>query len=129
MNEDKRLKFLFKERYKADLKLVKNININRITPDIVKISDLSFIDEYYNGIFYRFTKKEKKYNFEIEPLSNEDKKMFEKYINEYKDTAKGRELIIYFNMLKLAIDTVLIYYNTDGTKKSVDEVIKYIISD
>ena len=55
--------------------------------------------------------------------------MFEKYINEYKDTAKGRELIIYFNMLKLAIDTVLIYYNTDGTKKSVDEVIKYIISD
>lgn len=129
MNEDKRLKFLFKERYKADLKLVKNININRITPDIVKISDLSFIDEYYNGIFYRFAKKEKKYNFEIEPLSNEDKKMFEKYINEYKDTAKGRELIIYFNMLKLAIDTVLIYYNTDGTKKSVDEVIKYIISD
>ena len=129
MNEDKRLEFLFKERYKADLKLVKNININRITPDIVKISDLSFIDEYYNGIFYRFTKKEKKYNFEIKPLSNEDKKMFEKYINEYKDTAKGRELIIYFNMLKLAIDTVLIYYNTDGTKKSVDEVIKYIISD
>lgn len=129
MNEKERLEFLFKERYKADLKLVKNININRITPDIVKISDLSFIDEYYNGIFYRFTKKEKKYNFEIEPLSNEDKKMFEKYINEYKDTAKGRELIIYFNMLKLAIDTVLIYYNTDGTKKSVDEVIKYIISD
>lgn len=129
MNEDKRLKFLFKERYEADLKLVKNINNNRRTPDIVKISDLSFIDEYYNGIFYRFAKKEKKYNFEIEPLSNEDKKMFEKYINEYKDTAKGRELIIYFNMLKLAIDTVLIYYNTDGTKKSVDEVIKYIISD
>lgn len=129
MNEDKRLKFLFKKRYEADLKLVKNINNNRRTPDIVKISDLSFIDEYYNGIFYRFAKKEKKYNFEIEPLSNEDKKMFEKYINEYKDTAKGRELIIYFNLLKLAIDTVLIYYNTDGTKKSVDEVIKYIISD
>lgn len=129
MNEKERLEFLFKERYEADLKLVKNINNNRRTPDIVKISDLSFIDEYYNGIFYRFAKKEKKYNFEIEPLSNEDKKMFEKYINEYKDTAKGRELIIYFNMLKLAIDTVLIYYNTDGTKKSVDEVIKYIISD
>ena len=129
MNEDKRLKFLFKERYKADLKLVKNININRITPDIVKISDLSFIDEYYNGIFYRFAKKEKKYNFEIQPFSNEDKKMFNKYINEYKDTAKGRELIIYFNMLKLAIDTVLIYYNTDGTKKSMEEVIKYIIKE
>lgn len=128
MNENKRLKFLFEERYEADLKLVKNIN-NRITPDIVKISDLSFIDEHYNGIFYRFAKKEKKYNFEIEPLSNEDKKMFEKYINEYKDTAKGRELIIYFNMLKLAIDTVLIYYNTNGTKKSMEEVIKYIIKE
>lgn len=127
MNEDKRLKFLFKKRYEADLKLVKNINNNRRTPDIVKISDLSFIDEYYNGIFYRFAKKEKKYNFEIEPLSNEDKKMFAKYINEYKDTAKGREFIIYFNMLKLAIDTVLIYYNTNGTKKSMEEVIKYII--
>lgn len=126
MNENKRLKFFFEERYEADLKLVKNIN-NRITPDLIKISDLSFIDEYYNGIFYRFTKKEKKYNFEIEPLSNEDKKMFEKYINEYKNTAKGRELIIYFNMLKLAIDTVLIYYNTNGTKKSMEEVIKYII--
>ena len=61
MNEKERLEFLFKERYEADLKLVKNININRITPDIVKISDLSFIDEYYNGIFYRFTKKEKKF--------------------------------------------------------------------
>mgnify|MGYP004479186107 CR=1 FL=1 len=128
MNEKERLEFLFKERYEDDLELVKNIN-NRITPYLIKISDLSFIDEYYNGIFYRFTKKEKKYNFEIEPLSNEDKKMFAKYINEYKDTAKGREFIIYFNMLKLAIDTVLIYYNTDGTKKSVDEVIKYIISD
>lgn len=128
MNENKRLKFLFEKRYEADLKLVKNIN-NRITPDIVKISDLSFIDEHYNGIFYRFAKKEKKYNFEIEPLSNEDKKMFEKYINEYKDTAKGRELIIYFNMLKLAIDTVLIYYNTNGTKKSMEEVIKYIIKE
>lgn len=128
MNENKRLKFLFEKRYEADLKLVKNIN-NRITPDIVKISDLSFIDEHYNGIFYRFAKKEKKYNFEIEPLSNEDKKMFEKYINEYKDTAKGRELIIYFNMLKLAIDTVLIYYNTNGTKKSVEEIIKYIIKE
>lgn len=128
MNENKRLKFLFEERYEADLKLVKNIN-SRITPDIVKISDLSFIDEYYNGIFYRFTKKEKKYNFEIEPLSNEDKKMFEKYINEYKDTAKERELTIYFNMLKLAIDTVLIYYNTNGTKKSMEEVIKYIIKE
>lgn len=127
MNEDKRLKFLFKERYEADLMLVKNINNNRRTPDIVKISDLSFIDEYYNGIFYRFAKKEKKYNFEIKPLSKEDKKMFEKYINEYKDTAKGRELIIYFNMLKLAIDTVLIYYNTNGTKKSTEEVINYII--
>ena len=128
MNENKRLKFLFEKRYEADLKLVKNIN-NRITPDIVKISDLSFIDEYYNWIFYRFAKKEKKYNFEIEPLSNEDKKMFEKYINEYKNTAKGRELIIYFNMLKLAIDTVLIYYNTNGTKKSMEEVIKYIIKE
>lgn len=128
MNENKRLKFFFEERYEADLKLVKNIN-NRITPDLIKISDLSFIDEYYNGIFYRFTKKEKKYNFEIEPLSNEDKKMFEKYINEYKNTAKGRELIIYFNMLKLAIDTVLIYYNTNGTKKSMEEVIKYIIKE
>ena len=128
MNENKRLKFLFEKRYEADLKLVKNIN-SRITPDIVKISDLSFIDEYYNGIFYRFTKKEKKYNFEIEPLSNEDKKMFAKYINEYKDTAKGREFIIYFNMLKLAIDTVLIYYNTNGTKKSMEEVIKYIIKE
>lgn len=128
MNENKRLKFLFEERYEDDLELVKNIN-KRITPDLIKISDLSFIDEYYNGIFYRFAKKEKKYNFEIEPLSNEDKKMFEKYINEYKGTAKERELTIYFNMLKLAIDTVLIYYNTDGTKKSVDEVIKYIISD
>lgn len=126
MNENKRLKFFFEERYEADLKLVKNIN-NRITPDLIKISDLSFIDEYYNGIFYRFATKEKKYNFEIEPLSNEDKKMFEKYINEYKNTAKGRELIIYFNMLKLAIDTVLIYYNTNGTKKSMEEVIKYII--
>ena len=128
MNENKRLKFLFEKRYEADLKLVKNIN-SRITHDIVKISDLSFIDEYYNGIFYRFTKKEKKYNFEIEPLSNEDKKMFAKYINEYKDTAKGREFIIYFNMLKLAIDTVLIYYNTNGTKKSMEEVIKYIIKE
>ena len=126
MNENKRLKFFFEERYEADLKLVKNIN-NRITPDLIKISDLSFIDEYYNGIFYRFTKKEKKYNFEIEPLSNEDKKMFEKYINEYKNTAKGRELIIYFNMLKLAIDTVLIYYNANGTKKKIEEVINYII--
>lgn len=128
MNENKRLKFLFEERYEDDLELVKNIN-NRITPVLIKISDLSFIDEYYNGIFYRFAKKEKKYNFEIEPLSNEDKKMFEKYINEYKGTAKERELTIYFNMLKLAIDTVLIYYNTNGTKKSVEEVIKYIISD
>ena len=128
MNENKRLKFLFEERYEADLKLVKNIN-KRITPDIVKISDLSFIDEYYNGIFYRFAKKEKKYNFEIEPLSNEDKNMFEKYINEYKGTAKERELTIYFNMLKLAIDTVLIYYNTNGTKKSMEEVIKYIIKE
>lgn len=128
MNENKRLKFLFEERYEDDLELVKNIN-NRITPVLIKISDLSFIDEYYNGIFYRFEKKEKKYNFEIKPLSNEDKKMFDKYINEYKDTAKERELTIYFNMLKLAIDTVLIYYNTNGTKKSVEEVIKYIISD
>lgn len=90
---------------------------------------MSFIDEYYNGIFYRFTKKEKKYNFEIETLSNDEKKMFNKYINEYKDTAKGRELIIYFNMLKLAIDTVLIYYNTDGTRKAREEVIKYIINE
>lgn len=128
MNENKRLKFLFEERYEDDLELVKNIN-NRITPVLIKISDLSFIDEYYNGIFYRFEKKEKKYNFEIKPLSNKDKKMFDKYINEYKDTAKERELTIYFNMLKLAIDTVLIYYNTNGTKKSVEEVIKYIISD
>lgn len=128
MNENKRLKFLFEERYEDDLELVKNIN-NRITPVLIKISDLSFIDEYYNGIFYRFAKKEKKYNFEIKPLSNEDKKMFDKYINEYKDTAKERELTIYFNMLELAIDTVLIYYNTNGTKKSVEEVIKYIISD
>lgn len=58
MNEDKRLKFLLEERYEADLKLVKNIN-NRITPDLIKISDLSFIDEYYNGIFYRFAKKKR----------------------------------------------------------------------
>lgn len=81
------------------------------------------------GYFIDLQKKEKKYNFEIEPLSNEDKKMFEKYINEYKDTAKERELTIYFNMLKLAIDTVLIYYNTNGTKKSMEEVIKYIIKE
>ena len=55
--------------------------------------------------------------------------MFEKYINEYRDTAKERELTIYFNMLKFAIDTVLIYYNTNGTKKSMEEVIKYIIKE
>lgn len=128
MNKEKILKYLFKERYKADLELVKNIN-NRKTPDIIKNSDLSFIDEYYNGIFYRFTKKEKKYNFEIESLSKDEKQMFDKYINEYKNTAKGRELIIYFNMLKLAIDTILIYYNTNGTKKSMEEVIKYIIKE
>ena len=73
--------------------------------------------------------KKKKYNFEIKPLSNEDKKIFEKYINEYKDTAKEREITIYFNMLKLAIDTVLIYYNTNGTKKIMEEVIKYIIKE
>ena len=128
MNKEKILKYLFKERYKADLELVKNIN-NRKTPDIIKNSDLSFIDEYYNGIFYRFTKKEKKYNFEIESLSKDEKQMFDKYINEYKNTAKGRELIIYFNMLKLAINTILIYYNTDGTKKNMEEVIKYVIKE
>lgn len=55
--------------------------------------------------------------------------MFDKYINEYKNTAKGRELIIYFNMLKLAINTILIYYNTDGTKKNMEEVIKYVIKE
>ena len=74
-------------------------------------------------------KKKKKYNFEIKPLSNEDKKIFEKYINEYKDTAKEREITIYFNMLQLAIDTILIYYNTNGAKKSIEEVIKYIIKE
>lgn len=73
--------------------------------------------------------KKKKYNFEIKPLSNEDKKMFEKYINEYKDTAKEREITIYFNMLQLAIDTILIYYNTNGAKKSIEKVIKYIIKE
>ena len=128
MNKEKILKYLFKERYKSDLELVKNIN-NRRTPNIIKNSDLSFIDEYYNGIFHRFTKKEKKYNFEIKPISKDEKQMFDKYINEYKNTAKGRELIIYFNMLKLAIGTILIYYNTDGTKKSTEEVIKYIIKE
>ena len=128
MNKEKILKYLFKERYKADLELVKNIN-NRRTPDIIKNSDLSFIDEYYNGIFHRFTKKEKKYNFEIKPISKDEKQMFDKYINEYKNTAKGRELIIYFNMLKLAINTILIYYNTDGTKKNMEEVIKHVIKE
>ena len=73
--------------------------------------------------------KKKKYNFEIKPLSNEDKKIFEKYINEYKDTAKEREITIYFNMLQLAIDTILIYYNTNGAKKIMEEVIKYIIKE
>lgn len=73
--------------------------------------------------------KKKKYNFEIKPFSNEDKKIFEKYINEYKDTAKEREITIYFNMLQLAIDTILIYYNTNGAKKSIEKVIKYIIKE
>lgn len=36
---------------------------------------------------------------------------------------------MYFNMLNLAIDTVLIDYNTDGAKSKIEEVIKYIISD
>ena len=50
------------------------------------------------------------------------------YINKYKNTSYGRELILYMLMLKLAIETVLIYYNYDGTKKSDEEIIHYIVS-
>ena len=50
------------------------------------------------------------------------------YINRYKNTSYGRELILYMFMLKMAIETVLIYYNSDGTKKSDEEIINYIIS-
>ena len=36
---------------------------------------------------------------------------------------------MYFNMLNLDIDTVLIDYKNDGAKSKIEEVIKYIISD
>lgn len=117
------------------MKVKENPANNRLK---VKISDIKKQKEEQKNVIEdtkeeiiipEFAKKKKKYNFEIKPLSNEDKKMFEKYINEYKDTAKEREITIYFNMLKLAIDTILIYYNTNGAKKSIEKVIKHIIKE
>ena len=109
-------KFFLKRRYEADLNLVRSIN-ERKTPRAIYELNLEMTDEYYSGLFYTFTQKVKKFNYNIIPIDKEMRIKTDTYINKYKNTSYGRELILYMLMLKLAIETVLIYYNYDGTKK------------
>ena len=118
-------KFFLKNRYKADLNLVRSIN-ERKTPRAIYELNLEMADEYYSGLFYTFTQKVKKFNYNIIPIDKEMRRKTDTYINKYKNTSYGRELILYMLMLKLAIETVLIYYNYDGTKKSDEEKSKYL---
>lgn len=128
MNSKEKLqKFFLKERYKSDLNLVKNIN-ERKTPRAIYELNLEMVDEYYSGLFDKFTKCVKDFNYEIFTIDKDMRKKTDVYINRYKNTSYGRELILYMFMLKMAIETVLIYYNSDGTKKSDEEIINYIIS-
>ena len=120
-------KFFLKRRYEADLNLVRSIN-ERKTPRAMYELNLEMTDEYYCGLFYTFTQKVKKFNYNIIPIDKEMRRKTDTYINKYKNTSYGRELILYMLMLKLAIETVLIYYNYDGTKKSDEEIIHYIVS-
>ncbi len=120
-------KFFLKRRYEADLNLVRSIN-ERKTPRAIYELNLEMTDEYYCGLFYTFTQKVKKFNYNIIPIDKEMRRKTDTYINKYKNTSYGRELILYMLMLKLAIETVLIYYNYDGTKKSDEEIIHYIVS-
>ena len=120
-------KFFLKSRYEADLNLVRSIN-ERKTPRAIYELNLEMADEYYSGLFYTFTQKVKKFNYNIIPIDKEMRTKTDTYINKYKNTSYGRELILYMLMLKLAIETVLIYYNYDGTKKSDEEIIHYIVS-
>ena len=120
-------KFFLKSRYEADLNLVRSIN-ERKTPRAIYELNLEMADEYYCGLFYTFTQKVKKFNYNIIPIDKEMRRKTDTYINKYKNTSYGRELILYMLMLKLAIETVLIYYNYDGTKKSDEKIIHYIVS-
>ena len=120
-------KFFLKRRYEADLNLVRSIN-ERKTPRAIYELNLEKTDEYYSGLLYTFTQKVKKFNYNIIPIDKEMRIKTDTYINKYKNTSYGRELILYMLMLKLAIETVLIYYNYDGTKKSDEEIIHYIVS-
>ena len=120
-------KFFLKRRYEADLNLVRSIK-ERKTPRAIYELNLEMTDEYYCGLFYTFTQKVKKFNYNIIPIDKEMRRKTDTYINKYKNTSYGRELILYMLMLKLAIETVLIYYNYDGTKKSDEEIIHYIVS-
>ena len=120
-------KFFLKSRYEADLNLVRSIN-ERKTPRAIYELNLEMTDEYYCGLFYTFTQKVKKFNYNIIPIDKEMRTKTDTYINKYKNTSYGRELILYMLMLKLAIETVLIYYNYDGTKKSDEKIIHYIVS-
>ena len=127
MNKKERQRFFLKKRYESYLNLVKNIN-ERKTPRAIYELNLEMADEYYSGLFDKFTRCVKDFNYEIFTIDKDMRKKTDVYINRYKNTSYGRELILYMFMLKMAIETVLIYYNSDGTKKSDEEIINYIIS-
>ena len=73
MNSKEKQKFFLKERYESDLNLVKNIN-ERKTPRAICEFNLEMVDEYYSGLFDKFTKCVKDFNYEIFTIDKDMRK-------------------------------------------------------
>lgn len=121
---------LFNNRYKQDIELVKNI-LSRHFPAAGhdKELDLEFADSYYGGLFTSFIKKSKKLNInkKISLFNKEEEDKINNYLKKHDNSSLGRELKFWYDLMKLGISVLNIYYKDDGNMKSKEEIIKYII--
>lgn len=73
--------------------------------------------DYIIGLGKQFQKRTKKLTCELYDMSSNTKNKINEYLSNNSNNDNGKDMLIFYLMMKTAIQILLRYYNEDGTMK------------
>lgn len=98
--------------------------INKKYPQATHELNLDDIFDYYAGLCQKMLLGKLNLNYSIASLSSNEEQIIVNYISENKSSQKGKEMELYFALLKKSISILKKYYTIDGEKITNKECLR-----
>ena len=104
------------DEIRADIMFFKSFEERKYPLAIHKLN-LDMEVDYIIGLGKQFESGSKKLTCEIYDMSLNIKNKINEYISDNSNNYDGKDMLIFYLMMKIAIQILLKYYNEDGTMK------------